>query len=569
MLLSDISQRWNVVDVGHSIDAMFDALSQLEKLINSHQTAFNEAIRPFARNLKVFDLPPELLIMIFTNFRPDTRYCMASSHTELYRDIESIQNVRLTCIRFREASDHLLLRCVDVEILSSSLERLHRISQRYAVSQGVRAVRIDLRFYSRLLARHKSDYINFARDELETAIASLQTTTERIQDDETQGTLKQELLGLIAKGKRISAAWMSYNDTQKLPRRNPKSRAAVRAIISGYEEYHRRYADHALVLERGFAECVAEAVKRMPKACSLFLRGQSVENKKVLVNSYGRRMSVRQVISEIGHFPVQWSINPIEWKIINTRPDEKLPIKLLWQIPIEFHKAGVQLLQLDILAFPGIGITEEVVDLDWKFEDQDHAELKVSAQDLELFKYRGPYAEVEDDLTSFQNFLCALISGPRMKEINICFISCAVRGAEDVLCIMAVPIKLLLSSITAPEAACTLNGGFIVHPQEIQEMLHEMPSWIVFEDLFMQDGNWADVLDILRSRTWDCLEIRRPHGGDCEDMDEDEYADVFDGSENEMGVDMNKASLYICRNESQIFNPLRPAQDEQDGSGGS
>lgn len=496
---SELSQQWNVVDVEQFINLLANAQSRLRMLIENQRTAYREAGRPFARVIHIRDLPFELLVMIFTLFNPETYYSPrdSSPNDECRPDVKSIQNVRLTCSLFRGASDDLLLRCVDVEIMCASLDRLDEISLHPTISKGVHMIRIDLCFYSRMLATNESDYIDYACDELEPSLDSLRSSARRLEEQGAQDTLN--LTALIAKAKRILAVWMKYKETQTLPRKNLKSCAAIKAIISGHQEYHRQYTRQSRILEDGFAQRVAKAIRRMPKVTSLLICGQSVKTDNLLVQSYGSRKTIQQAICQIIHYPFQWTINPMSWAVIKERPDETLPTEMLWQLPIEFFRAGVQLKQLEISLFPSLGPPTTRIPFGIDFKDQDIADLRASVQELELFRYIGPVAQPGDGQTNFVKYMQAMFSRPRLARVTVYLLAYLV---EDGWALYGdVPIKPLFASTTSRQLACRLSGGLLHSIEEIQEILHKFPSVLILDGTLLREGNWEQTFDLLRSRT--------------------------------------------------------------------
>lgn len=552
--------QWNGVNVSDFLSKVLYALPSLDLLIDTQRAAFNKAIQPFARNLHILSFPTELLVIIFAHFSPRRNYCKLASPYQARRDVESIKNVRLTCVKFCDASDQFLLDCVDVAIMYTSLTRLNQISLHPTISKSIRTIRIDVRFYSRLLASDETEYIRFAREQLLQSIISLQRLALSLQN-QNQGALKEEVLAMIQRGGKIYELWGSYIATQKVPSKNLKANAAIQAITSGHEEYRRHYSHQDWTLQNGFAQAVAEAVRRMPQAVSLLLWDR--DNSNCLIKSFGTNLDVRQALSEVGHRPLHWLIKPMTWDIINRRPREKLPTDLLWQIPIELYRARVQLVQLGISLDPGYGFPSTDIYDAWDLNDETIAELNAAAKYLERFEYQGPSEQPRNKHSNLMKYMCAMISGPWLKNFEVSFLLYAVRHNQSIVR-SSIPIGSLLSSFTAPDLVCKVHGGFFRNIEDIEATIHDCPPHLVLERPDLCEGDWAEALDILRSRPWAHFELLDPFGGESDDLDNEKFYDIFGLQEGESSAELNKASLYVCHDERQTLNPLRFVLDELD-----
>ncbi|KAK0639497.1 hypothetical protein B0T16DRAFT_463165 [Cercophora newfieldiana] len=99
-------------------------------------------------------IPTEILVKIFELVEgledsSDDHY--QKTGYRFHRDdsnITDIKNCRLTSRRFCDASSHLLVRVVRVDIRPSAIARLEAIAKHPIISKGVRAVAISLGHYS-------------------------------------------------------------------------------------------------------------------------------------------------------------------------------------------------------------------------------------------------------------------------------------------------------------------------------------------------------------------------------------------------------------------------------------
>lgn len=86
------------------------------------------------------DVPPEILREIFNH----TRY---SLDPESPPSATAINNIRLTCLKFRKYSDGLLIDTIHVKLNALSLARLEQISVQEEIHIGLRAIKLDMQFF--------------------------------------------------------------------------------------------------------------------------------------------------------------------------------------------------------------------------------------------------------------------------------------------------------------------------------------------------------------------------------------------------------------------------------------
>ncbi len=131
--------------------------TNLEKLRDSLRRRVNTVPRPFRKSLGILDLPDETLLRMFELMEDAAinkvrRYPWDNPEhyaQKLYRedfDGKDIINTHLACQRLRHVSSGLVLRFVRVSCNEASLARLEKISQNSDIAEGVRVVRVDLRF---------------------------------------------------------------------------------------------------------------------------------------------------------------------------------------------------------------------------------------------------------------------------------------------------------------------------------------------------------------------------------------------------------------------------------------
>lgn len=105
--------------------------------------------------LTILNLPVETLGQIFEYVRGhEVGTQILSSPPESNCNDHAIQNIRLTCRRFRDSSSHLLIHLLKLGVDQESLLLLNNVSRHPRISKGVDTVEFALRFYSPTIARN-------------------------------------------------------------------------------------------------------------------------------------------------------------------------------------------------------------------------------------------------------------------------------------------------------------------------------------------------------------------------------------------------------------------------------
>lgn len=129
---------WDLLDDGlsrHALQPLLDMSRQhvtkqtedmlkLEERRDNIRLAINEQLRPLLRPLTVLDLPDEVLMHIFDYVRGETGMHDLDFFDHRTGDVKQVKNLRLTCRRFCDASSHLLMYYVKVEMTPQSIAYL-------------------------------------------------------------------------------------------------------------------------------------------------------------------------------------------------------------------------------------------------------------------------------------------------------------------------------------------------------------------------------------------------------------------------------------------------------------
>ncbi|KAK6074501.1 hypothetical protein SCUP515_06373 [Seiridium cupressi] len=211
------------------------------------------------RKLNILDLPNELLIMIFENFKakPSEGSVFGCSRC----DRRSVASVRLTCHRFCDTSSHLLIDRIYVSPSAESIARLDQISRHPSINKGVKVVVLCALNYR---PENMANFQRFA----ETCYITLRRCT-------LGSIITLFELGKLSDGRRdellraasdIANSWESfvYSGYPRpfVHKANPQHIEGLRKAFEKCVEAHR--VQERLIEESGFVEAIVGAAERLP-----------------------------------------------------------------------------------------------------------------------------------------------------------------------------------------------------------------------------------------------------------------------------------------------------------------
>lgn len=486
-------------------------LPRLNGLQSSLRRTFAAHAQPPIRALHIFQLPDELLMKISENLRGDFK-----SEDDKYSidGIKGIKNLRLTCKRLCDASSHLLLHRLDVTLKSSSLKHLDRVSRHPTISKGIRSLQICaglfqpepgfhlLNFITEVLEimreDHQSDYNflhQYAQEFEPYTRFDISTRPSREQQERLCKVVES-----MGKREEIIRSYTKFSDTWKSESDEDQH---VATVCQAYEEYNRLLNNQNALLKNGtFVTSVAEAMARMPTVAELSITDQLGLNLGPRSDEMSGPMyaSVRENLlkSRDWHPELVWLL-------------PQSPVKLLSQLPLTFNRAGNPLTELRICLEPTtdhkLRLSEELVkDL---ISATEH--LKVLEIDCQL----TARAVESVDQVGVSKLVSLFLNSADLRSVTLCFGSKEISQAER----LSLEPLLALLPWASLERILLVNGSFKY--RELSKHLEKLVpgTYIFLERVHLQNGLWADLLDLLRAKA-DCQsDVRKPMGGEDKKLD--------------------------------------------------
>jgi len=332
----------------------------------------NELSRSRIRHLKVTDLPLEILRLIFNDLQePAVKHgkrvvdWISYDLSESHERPQAVRNARLVCRLFCELATPLMFPVLRLQISQSSLDLAHKISERPLIAAGVRDIQVSLGYRPEDMADDVARFCDARLTGLQElqdlCYAEMNRREERRKilgdsavDEERLADLDQAVFNMDC----LRSEWLDYMGIASLSESDGDSLSSEEPIAEYEEllltsqcEFARLHEEQDRLLhDWTFVSTLVSAIRRMGNVRSLHFTdtmapqqlGHDIPDNYILPLIDTSRLT-------------QFLVAPLTWEAIESaslRPTEIAPAKLLWQLPIALHEAGVSLHELKIDVVP-------------------------------------------------------------------------------------------------------------------------------------------------------------------------------------------------------------------------
>lgn len=523
---------------------------KVEDIQTAARNSFNLRARPLLRNLSILHLPDEMLLHIFDDFKDDLGSDDLFYDTSKKADVKSIQNVRLTCRRLCNISSHLLVPRLEVSPSIASLERLEQVTRHPEISQCGRLLKIDMSIYAATLAEdfqlfslecHKKAQ-NRAED-----LVRLLRIPESSWHDMTHGS-RETVTDTLAKATRRLSSWEPFMDGSPTDVGQHLDPDAL-ALQKGHERYRELYHQQEKILQGGhFARTVAAAARRSNSNVWLYMSDTGTMTYHDSFRDQWARVSNTSADPDL---LVQSDLIPMqgwgkEWGDEGDEAEESIQ-SLLYELPLAMHSAGVPLAGIQVSIDPPYRLALDM--------SQDQlSDLREVFESLRFFKFHmdrtdnREYWPTPEELKPLFSYLSAA-SGPQsvpMLSLRLPIINpINAEGAQS-------GIKTFLSCSNWQRLEVISLAHFSIGLHELKEFVGMLQSKtrLEFEDVHLASGSWEEALECLRSKASWGSQLIDPLGAECEDMDYNEYKDIF------LGIRQGSKATQFITSVEGVENPL-------------
>ncbi|CEL03113.1 hypothetical protein ASPCAL04270 [Aspergillus calidoustus] len=447
----------------------------------------------------ILSLPLEILHQIFSYFeKPQEIYTVATGSyvventEELHEKVQiennrrqSIKAARLVCRLFNEVASPLLHVCLGLGLDQESVDFVEHLSTRPSLAKGLRHVSLWLDYWPRKLALDLRQFAMIHQGYFQQRcdlLRRLLSTPLNINP-----VSKQQLHFY----EEVLEAWDAYFDTSNYNVMPRNLFSYQQCLLNGYENYQQRHREQSRLLAEGsFIQKITASLVRMPHFNSLLL---SEFNR--LSRDYSPSPGEEWCgIDWLG----QYLRVPLRWERIEELHAELVPVKILVDLPVALHRAGVKLTELDPTGEGSRNASS------WD-------DLSTSCRELKKF-YFAPYEpgyiqgsiplEVlsADTRATINTFVSAILSGQCLQSLHLDLLALDDSGPPR------------NNSDTFGEALATAQwsclkrlmlSGLTINQEVLGKMCTALPDNLeqfAMRFINLKSGVWSGALDILRDK---------------------------------------------------------------------
>ncbi|KAF2448999.1 hypothetical protein P171DRAFT_428954 [Karstenula rhodostoma CBS 690.94] len=487
----------------------------------------------------ILDLPKEVLLDIFGYFvekfpihDPSDYYKPRAS--EASDRITFLGNNRLVCRAFDRLISPLLCPVVSVSLFPASIVRLEGLFRNPLIAQGVRGIAISLRFRPRAIATDFRRFHAHANSVLDDCTRECDWNTEfqnydqdDISDDavtyrayhdawskicQMQGAWDNLFETISPQEEALATADGLENDNST----DEEEKAAQSLLKSCFEKYAASHAEQARIVSDGsFVRSITMALSLCGSLPFVWFN----ENQLGKDWSAGGAITLATTKEALARTLVQgheWLA--IEDRLCNDDDDTGLffPARILTDLPIACHDAGIQLKGISIDCFPLLrgysSLLPSSNQADYSVTRTPWVRFAAACNGLEIFNFgrRGmscspirPERQNTYDLAIINGFIGAAISGPYLQRLYVNMNPFRVRSGragekEKEHPYLASPI---VAAITSTQLRSIVLHNVDICEQELMVLI-KSASPVHLTDLYLASitlshGRYAEAMGLL------------------------------------------------------------------------
>ncbi|KAF3001775.1 hypothetical protein E8E13_001119 [Curvularia kusanoi] len=370
-------------------------------------------------HLSILDLPREILIDIFNcqDFKlpvHDPSDYWSPRITEVRSRLKYLGNIRLVCRTLNRLVSPFLCPVVSVSLCSESIDRLEGLSRNPLIAQGIRGIRISLRFRPRPIASDFEKYRHYALSTIETLedICDWCTDFHKYDEDDVS---------------EDAFVWRSFNEAWN----TISCMEAEDELRICFDKYAAAHADQVRIVSNGsFIRGAVTALSRCTSSPFIWFDDKDLQedNDRDVITIARNEDALLHILTR-GH---EWL--DIESTICKDDDDTDLffPAIIFTGLPIACYSADICLKYISINCFPlqkGYScLAPKATSTNSSIDSHYWALFASACQTLETFTFgkRGmsrpslrPERQSASDLAIIDNFFGAAISGRQLQRLHV------------------------------------------------------------------------------------------------------------------------------------------------------
>jgi hypothetical protein len=407
----------------------------------------------------IVDLPTDILDLIvgyFDHNRADT----PPFSWQTSQDKETMQSLRLTCRRFYHCTSPRLLSRLRLSLDQKSLDLAAAVASNPLLAAGVRSVEVQLSYRSRKLAADLAAFLGFPKPilwkyeddlddcpdlfewpERESKENEHDTSGSDSYDEEEQAHIPTEQYESLKSRYRALFTALDRLSTSTDPTTSddgPLVEEFRATLLRSWEAYrHEQQKQHDLVTSSAFVRELTKAVSHMQNADTFWFHDHAPQTDP---------RDVERCISVVSDPSILDGIltAPLTWRVAEELDDDLVPARILSELPISLHQAGVSPRHLHIDCCPTnnqralCGVRNPNGHMNANGRGWDS--LRAASHALRTVRFGGDQDMIRkpirltsiagDDKRCMDGFLGAILSGRALQDIAVDLYAFGLEGGD-------------------------------------------------------------------------------------------------------------------------------------------
>ncbi|KAI8655155.1 hypothetical protein NCS57_01263600 [Fusarium keratoplasticum] len=486
------------------------------------------------RRLGILDLPMEILVRIFgflqhqdIEVRDNSIIYWPSkvqSVSNASEPLLTIYNARQVCRLFNTLASPLLCPFLNLKIEQESLDRAEILLENPYIASGVMGIQVSLEYRPIELAE---SFRRFAIVRME-HLGRMNRAVDwpiGVTDEEEQESRPDHLR--IGNYQEIYDAWDYFLGFMGEPAYLPldeeedgrifepkgtyqPDRVALefwRIFCNGHKEYVRlQKSQHDLIQSRTFVKTLSSLASRLNRP--LALRLHSSFDSDGLWNRHDAYKILTDNAELAKFMPTAntWS----EMMHTMRSPVILHQVKILSELPIAMHEAGVVLRYLTVGCFPELNSYSTLCPgEDESLDSPEWGDLSAACQHLEVFQVewggrpaRGNFLDLGDEVYN-ERYVNSVLSSQQLQHVNVTISPFGLTDSTGHTTIRVPHMPAVLANINWPRIKHVSINTLSLNYEELEHFCKALGlnvEYIGLISINLESGSWANILDILRDK---------------------------------------------------------------------
>jgi hypothetical protein len=479
--------------------------------------------------ITIVDLPADILLQVFGYFQDarigrQARIDWGSLPRGCKQDIarrtarETIRQIRLVCSLFNDLASPLLCPILRVDLDQESLNGAVELCKRPRIAQGVHAIQVGLQYRPEELVSDCPRFKDYCKQQLY-EVAHRCDWLGGYESGETVCPEDQSEYGEAKRNyHKICDSWDAYFYSDEGDKNDDVAEAEVdehvEIFVRGYNEYCKKHEEQLQLITSGsFVTTLASCISQLPKTITLGF----TDKMEPLFDWYNPSILLRDTSLLPGKMSAA-----LEWEKIDDlrhggyplleRGAKLTPARILFDLPVAIHKAGIKLRYLYLGPFPWrVGFS--LLCPDTVSNPTDPAawlDLQAACSSLWTVDFGMNYAKLcvrhehlrPEERYYVDQYLRTVLCSADLKTVSLDLRS---FGLSDGRTTMEgwYDIGPVLSAVNWPR----IEDMAISHVSATQDELERLCSWlgpstryVALRTIHLLDGSWEGILRTLDER---------------------------------------------------------------------